>query len=168
MHDPRAKIIRDHGKLARKINGLKAAGKKIAFTNGGFDILHAGHVRSLRGAASRADVLVVAVNSDASIRKNKGPHLPVNPLEERMEVLAALESVDFVTCFDEPTVDGLLLKLKPHFHAKGTDYTKKTVPERRTVLSYGGKILITGDPKNHSSTRLMEKIAEIHAAKKRK
>ena len=160
MVNPAEKIITDYDTLKKILDEHRARGEKIVFTNGGFDLFHVGHVRSLVDAARHADVLVVALNDDQSIRGNKGDHLPVNCLEERMEVLAALECVDYVTSFGETTVDSLLLKLKPDYHAKGTDYTKETVPERDTVLSYGGEILIVGDPKDHSSTSLMEKVAK--------
>ena len=153
-------IVLDHEELASRVADLKAAKKRIVFTNGGFDLLHVGHVRTLRGAREQGDVLVVALNSDASIKRNKGPKLPIIPASERAELVAALACVDLVTVFDDPTVDGLLLKLKPHVHAKGTDYTKETVPERATVLSYGGEIAITGDPKAHSTSWLIKRIRE--------
>ncbi len=128
------------------------------FTNGGFNLLHVGHVRSLVDARSRGDVLVVALNSDSSIKKNKGADYPLIPEDERLELMAALECVDLLTIFSDPTVDSLLLKLKPHVHAKGTDYTKETVPERATVLSYGGEIAIVGDPKDHASSNIIAMI----------
>ncbi len=109
---------------------------------------------------SRGDVLVVAVNSDDSLRRLKGVNYPLIPEDERLEVLAALECVDVLTLFSEPTVDSLLLKLKPHIHAKGTDYTKESVPERETVLSYGGEIAIVGDAKDHASSSIISRIRE--------
>jgi rfaE bifunctional protein nucleotidyltransferase chain/domain len=115
-------------------------------------------VRSLIDAKSRGDVLVVALNSDSSINKNKGAGYPLIPEDERLELLAALACVDFLTVFSDPTVDSLLLKLKPHVHAKGTDYTKETVPERATVLSYGGEIAIVGDAKDHASSNIIAMI----------
>jgi rfaE bifunctional protein nucleotidyltransferase chain/domain len=153
-------IVLDHDELASRVQDLKAAKKRIVFTNGGFDLLHVGHVRTLRAARELGDVLVVALNSDASIKRNKGPKLPIIPASERAELVAALACVDLVTVFDDPTVDGLLLRLKPHVHAKGTDYTKETVPERATVLGYGGEIAITGDPKAHSTSWLIKRIKE--------
>ncbi len=153
-------IVLDHSELASRVADLKASGKRVVFTNGGFDLLHVGHVRTLRGARELGDVLVVALNSDASIKRNKGPKLPIVPAAERAELVAALACVDLVTVFDDPTVDGLLLRLKPHVHAKGTDYTKETVPERATVQSYGGEIAITGDPKAHSTSWLIKRIRE--------
>jgi len=155
--DP-AEIVRDHEQLARRIDELKAGGRRIVMTNGTFDLLHVGHLRSLEGARSRGDVLVVAVNSDASVRGYKGPGLPIQPEDERAELLAGLRCVDLVTIFDDPTVDRLLLLLKPHVHAKGTEYDADTVPEAPTVRSYGGEIAIVGDAKAHSSSWLMARI----------
>jgi len=155
-----AEIILDHTRLAERVEQLKAQGKRIVFTNGGFELLHVGHVRSLADARSRGDVLIVAVNSDRSVRGNKGAGRPVTSESERMELLAALRCVDIVTVFSDPTVDGLLMRLKPHVHAKGSDYTEQTVPERDTVLAYGGDIAIVGDPKDHSTTELLDRIAK--------
>ncbi|HZV02727.1 MAG TPA: adenylyltransferase/cytidyltransferase family protein [Planctomycetota bacterium] len=154
-------IVLDHAELARRVDDLKRAGKRVVFTNGGFDLVHVGHVRTLRGAREQGDVLVVALNSDASIKRNKGPTLPIMPALERAELIAALACVDLVTIFDDPRVDGLLLRLKPHVHAKGTDYTKETVPERDTVLGYGGEIAITGDPKSHSTSWIIDRIKKL-------
>ena len=147
-----AEIIRDHDKLFSIIESLKKKGKRIIFANGCFDILHVGHIRYLNDAKKLGDILIVAVNDDKSMKINKGKGHPLMPEGERMEILAALRCVDYITLFSEKTVDSLLLRLKPHVHAKGTDYTAETVPERETVLSYGGEIAITGDPKNHSSS----------------
>jgi len=152
------KIIKDHDELAAKVAALKERGLRIVFTNGGFNLLHVGHIRSLRDAKSRGDILVVAINSDESLRINKGNDYPVIPEDERLEILSELACIDFLTVFSEPTVDNLLLKLKPQVHAKGTDYTCQTVPERETVLSYGGEIAIVGDPKDHSSSRIIDLI----------
>jgi rfaE bifunctional protein nucleotidyltransferase chain/domain len=152
------KIIRDHDELSRRVAALKQQGKRIVFTNGGFNLLHVGHIRSLRDAKSRGDILVVAVNSDTSIKKNKGEGYPVIPEDERLEVLSELASIDLLTVFSDQTVDSLLLQLQPHVHAKGTDYTKETVPERATVLSYGGEIAIVGDPKDHATSRIIDLI----------
>jgi len=149
-----AEIIRDHDKLFSVIESLKKNGKRIIFTNGCFDIIHVGHIRYLNDAKELGDILIVAVNDDRSMKINKGESHPLMPEDERMEILAALRCVDYITLFSEKTVDNLLLKLKPHVHAKGTDYTAETVPERETVLSYGGEIAITGDPKNHSSSEI--------------
>ncbi|MDO8095002.1 MAG: adenylyltransferase/cytidyltransferase family protein, partial [Candidatus Brocadiales bacterium] len=122
--------------------------------NGCFDILHVGHIRYLKGAKMLGDVLVAALNSDISVRALKGSGRPLTQEGERMEILSAIRFVDYVTIFSEPTVDKILLKIKPHIHAKGTDYTIETVPERQTVLSYGGEIAIVGDPKEHSSSEM--------------
>jgi len=152
------RFVPDHAALARIVAEARAAGRRVVLTNGGFEILHVGHVRSLRDARSRGDLLVVAVNSDASIRRNKGEGRPVVPAEERAEVLCALECVDLVTVFDEPTVDGLLRLLRPDVHAKGTDYTPETVPERDTAREVGAAIAIVGDRKDHATSDLLERI----------
>lgn len=136
----------------------RRAGKTVALANGVFDLLHVGHVRYLQGAKRLADVLVVAVNSDASTRAYKGPGRPVFPEAERAELVAALACVDHVVVFDEPDVRAILRALKPDVHVKGTDYTEDTVPERDEVLAYGGKVAIAGDPKDHSSTALLAKV----------
>lgn len=156
-----SKFIEDHDALAEIIERLKAEGKRIVFANGCFDILHVGHVRYLYGARQCGDALVVAVNSDDSISVLKKRDKPIMPERERVEILESLEMIDFVTIFDEPTVDSLLLKLKPHVQAKGTDYTEENVPERETVLSYGGEIAIVGDPKDHSSREIIEKLRAV-------
>ncbi len=155
---PEDKIVASVDEMSEIIERLKSDGKTVVMTNGCFDLLHVGHVRCLQGAREAGDVLVVAVNSDSSVKSYKGPDQPINPEDERMEVLAALGCVDYVFLFSEPTVDGVLLRLKPHCHAKGSDYTEETVPERDTVLSYGGKIVITGDPKNHATRDIIERI----------
>jgi rfaE bifunctional protein nucleotidyltransferase chain/domain len=155
------KFIRDHSTLLEVVDRLKAEGKTIAFTNGCFDLLHVGHIRCLREAKAQGDVLIVAVNSDESMRKLKRLGRPVMPEEDRIEILEALECVDYLTLFSDDRVDRLLLSLRPHIHAKGTDYTEETVPERETVLSYGGRIAIVGDPKSHSTTDLIRAIARI-------
>jgi len=160
------KIIKDIDELADKIEDLKRQDKRIVLTNGGFNLLHVGHIRSLSGAKKHGDILVVAVNSDTSLRKNKGDDYPIIPEEQRLEVLSAFECVDLVTIFSEKTVDNLLLKLKPHVHAKGTDYSRDTILERETVLSYGGETVIVGDPKNHSSTNIIEAIRKRASIKR--
>ncbi len=152
------KIVTDRKRLAAILARKRRAGKKIALTNGVFDLLHVGHLRSLEDAKRRADVLVVAVNSDRSTRRYKGPGRPIVPAVERMELLAALSCVDHVTVFDEPTVTRLILALKPHWHAKGTDYTPKTDPERDAMAAVGGKTLIVGDAKDHSVTDLIARV----------
>ncbi len=162
---PVKKYFDNHDVLANILRGLQSQGKRIVFTNGSFDILHVGHVRCLRDARSRGDFLVVALNTDKSIRAYKDPTLPVFPLAERVEMLESLACVDYITHFDEETADELLKKLKPDAHAKGTDYREETVPERDTVRGYGGQILICGDKKSHSSREVIRKVQ--HLAQKR-
>lgn len=150
--------ILGRGQLVERIAADRARGLSIAFANGAFDLLHVGHVRYLDGAKREADRLVVAVNSDASVRGLKGPTRPILPESDRAELVAALRAVDYVVMFDEPTVTPLLELLKPDVHCKGTDYTVDTVPERATVRAYGGRIAIVGDPKDHSTTDLMSRL----------
>ena len=125
----------------------RSGGSRIVLANGCFDVLHVGHIRYLQGARELGDVLVVGVNSDRQVAIQKGAGRPILPATERAELLAALESVSYVTIFDEPTVEELLLALKPDVHAKGTDYTVDTVPEREVVKSYGGRVAIVGRSK---------------------
>lgn len=160
-------VIRDHKKLAAVLEELKATGKRVVFCNGCFDVIHVGHIRCLRDAKALGDVLVVGVNSDTSVKELKGPKYPLMSEGERMEIVAALRDVDYVTCFSEPSADAILLKLRPDVHAKGTDYTHENVPERETVLSYGGEIAIVGDPKDHSSTHLKEQFLKTGRAAKK-
>jgi len=130
----------------------------IAFANGAFDLLHVGHIRYLEGAKREADRLVVAINSDKSVRGLKGPSRPILPETDRAELVSALRAVDYVIIFHEATVTPLLELLKPDVHCKGTDYTVDTVPERETVRAYGGRIAIVGDPKDHSTTDLLSRL----------
>jgi D-glycero-beta-D-manno-heptose 1-phosphate adenylyltransferase len=145
--------------LTQVVANVRAAGRRIALANGCFDLLHVGHVRYLQGAKALADVLIVGVNGDAAVRALKGPGRPVMPDAERAEIIAALACTDFVTVFHEMTVEDLLLTLKPDFHAKGTDYTPDTVPEREIVRAYGGCVAIVGDPKDHATTNLLRTLA---------
>jgi len=145
--------------LAARLRDERAAGRTVAFANGCFDILHVGHVRYLAAAAQEADILVVAINDDASVKALKGENRPILAAEHRAELVAALRSVDYVVVFPEPTVTPLLDLLRPDVHCKGTDYTVDTVPERETVNAYGGRIAIVGDPKNHSTRELLARIA---------
>ncbi|MBW2146698.1 MAG: adenylyltransferase/cytidyltransferase family protein [Deltaproteobacteria bacterium] len=149
--------IRSLENLIPEIEQERQRGKTIVFANGCFDLLHVGHIRYLRGARACGDLLIVAVNSDESARRIKGPGRPFMPLSERMEILAELRCVHYILPFDDSDVSRLLLSLRPHIHAKGTDYTEESVPERQTVWSYGGRIAITGDPKEHSSTEMLKK-----------
>jgi rfaE bifunctional protein nucleotidyltransferase chain/domain len=144
--------------LVRRINADRRNGSRVVLANGCFDVLHVGHVRYLAGARELGDVLVVGVNSDAQVARLKGPDRPILPAAERAEIVAALESVTYVTVFDEPTVEELLLALKPDVHAKGTDYTENSVPERDVVRSYGGRVAIVGDPKDHSTSAILAKL----------
>jgi rfaE bifunctional protein nucleotidyltransferase chain/domain len=134
-------------------------GRTIALANGCFDLLHVGHVRYLQGAAREADRLVVAVNSDVSMRGLKGPDRPVMEQQGRAELVARLRGVDYVVLFDDPSVDRLIAAFEPDVHCKGTDYTAETVPERESVRAYGGRIAIVGDPKDHSTRDLIARIA---------
>ena len=137
----------------------RRAGRSLAFANGCFDVLHAGHVRYLEGARREADRLIVAINDDRSVGGLKGPGRPLLPAPARAELVAALRAVDYVVVFAEPNVERLLMLIKPDVHCKGTDYTVDTVPERETVRSYGGRVAIVGDPKDHSTRDLLARIA---------
>src|SRR6185295_2267011 len=130
--------------LIERVTAAREAGAKIVFANGCFDVLHVGHVRYLAGARELGDILIVGINSDMQVAAQKGAGRPVLPANERAEIVAALEAVTYVTIFDEPTVEELLLALKPDVHAKGTDYTTESVPERDVVRSYGGEVAIVG------------------------
>ena len=155
-----ARIVGDYRALVPLLDRERAAGRTVALANGCFDVLHVGHVRLVAEAREQADVLVVALNGDASARANKGPGRPLVPLAERLETVAALAGVDFATSFDEPTAERLLEALCPDVHVKGTDWTPETVPEREVVLAYGGRIAICGDPKTHSSTALIDRLRD--------
>jgi D-glycero-beta-D-manno-heptose 1-phosphate adenylyltransferase len=144
--------------LVKRVAAARVAGARIVLANGCFDVLHLGHVRYLAGAKALGDVLVVGVNSDEQVAIQKGNGRPVLPANERAEIVAALESVNYVTIFEEPTVQELLLALKPDVHAKGTDYTAETVPERDVVRSYGGEVAIVGDPKDHSTSEIIARL----------
>src|SRR6185369_4762496 len=147
--------------LIERVTAAREAGAKIVFANGCFDVLHVGHVRYLAGARELGDILIVGINSDEQVAIQKGPGRPVLPAMERAEIVAALESVTYVTIFEEPTVEQLLLTLKPDVHAKGTDYTTDSVPERDVVRSYGGQVAIVGDPKDHSTSAIIAKLGGV-------
>lgn len=151
-------MILTRSQLLKQVASDRARKLTIAFANGAFDLLHVGHIRYLEGARREADRLIVAINSDESIRGLKGPTRPVLPEADRAELVAALRAVDYVVVFSEPTVAPLLELLKPDVHCKGTDYTIDTVPERETVRAYGGRIAIVGDPKDHSTTMLLSRL----------
>jgi rfaE bifunctional protein nucleotidyltransferase chain/domain len=144
--------------VASRVGAARAAGKVVAFANGCFDLLHVGHVRYLAGARACGDVLVVGINGDASVRRLKGDGRPLLAAAERAQLVAALRSVDHVVVFDEDDVSRLLLALRPDVHCKGTDYTVDTVPEREVVRSYGGRVAIVGDPKDHDTSRLIARL----------
>jgi len=144
--------------LVARVAEDRAAGRTISFANGAFDLLHVGHVRYLQGAAQEGDVLVVAVNDDASVRALKGDGRPVLAAEARAELVAALRCVDYVVIFPELTVGPLLEALRPDVHCKGTDYTVESVPEREIVKAYGGRTAIVGDPKDHSTRDLLARV----------
>jgi len=148
-------VTRD--RLVDLVRADRRQGRTIAFANGCFDLVHAGHIRYLQAAALEADRLVVAVNDDP-VAATKGPGRPILSAADRAEVVAALRGVDYVTIFPEPTVTPLLELLRPDVHCKGTDYTVESVPERDTVLRYGGRIAIVGDPKDHSTRDLLARI----------
>lgn len=151
------RILNEHD-LVEAIHAERAEGRTIAFANGCFDVLHVGHVRYLADAKAQADRLIVAINSDDSVKGLKGPGRPILSEPDRAEMVAALDSVDYVVLFSDPDVHRLLRLLKPDVHCKGTDYTPETVPERDTVLAYGGRIAIVGDPKDHSTRDLLARI----------
>lgn len=150
--------VGDFAQTLRAVEAARAAGKTVALANGCFDLLHVGHVRYLEGARGEAECLVVGVNGDASVRKLKGPGRPLSPAIERALLVAAFAVVDRVVIFEEDDVSGLLLALRPDVHCKGTDYTKDTVPERDVVASYGGRVAIVGDPKDHDTRVLIERL----------
>jgi rfaE bifunctional protein nucleotidyltransferase chain/domain len=152
------KIVNDLKALAAILEGVRASGKTVVLTNGVFDLLHVGHVRYLEDARSRGDFLVVALNSDRAAEAIKGKGFPINPVEERMELLSALWFTDYITKFDDETADELIRKLKPDVYAKGTDYNTKTLPENRTVKELGIKSVFVGDKKTHATKTVVSKI----------
>ena len=135
-------------------------GLTIVVVNGAFDLLHVGHLRYLADASSHGDRLIAAVNTDHSVQGSKGPLRPIVPQAERVEILAHLAVIDAIVLFDTPTVSPVLEALRPHIHAKGTDYSVSTVPERRVVEAYGGRTVICGDPKDHATTDVVGTILE--------
>jgi rfaE bifunctional protein nucleotidyltransferase chain/domain len=147
--------ILDRNRLIARVAIARRQGARVVLANGCFDILHVGHVRYLEGARALGDLLVVGINNDEQVRQLKGAGRPFVGERERAEVIAALRSVHYVTIFPEPTVEALLLSIKPDIHAKGTDYTAESVPERHVVESYGGRVAIVGDPKDHSTSQFV-------------
>ena len=144
----------------RAAEAARHSGRRVVLANGCFDLLHVGHVRYLEEARALGDLLIVGVNGDAAVRRLKGPGRPLMPATERAEIIASLRAVDHVVIFDDDTADQLVAALRPAVHAKGTDYTPESVPERATVVAAGGRVAITGDPKQHSTRDV---IAEILA-----
>ncbi|MEM7262616.1 MAG: adenylyltransferase/cytidyltransferase family protein [Planctomycetota bacterium] len=144
--------------LFAEVEARRGRGERGILSNGCFDLLHVGHVRSLQDARSRADYLVVCINDDASVRRHKGDDRPIYPEHERAELLLALKVVDYVHIFADDTVDPILERLRPELYAKGTDYTPETIPEAPTVRAYGGEVVIVGDPKDHSTRFTLARI----------
>lgn len=151
MTDSKAKIV-SRAELQARVAAWRRNGEQIVLANGCFDLLHVGHVRYLHGAKALGGKLIVAMNADASVRQLKGDGRPLMPADERAEVIAALADVDAIVIFDEPDVRALIREIRPDVQAKGTDYTRDTVPERDEVRSYGGRVEIVGDPKDHSTS----------------
>lgn len=154
--DPRDKML-DRASLRRQVDAWRQAGEKIILGNGCFDVLHVGHVRYLHGAKMLGGRVIVAVNADATVRQLKGEGRPRVAERERAEVVAALADVDAVVIFPEHDVRALVREIRPDFHAKGTDYTVESVPERDEVLACGGRVAIVGDAKDHSSSEMLQR-----------
>lgn len=147
--------------LVKRLEQHRGRQQRIALANGCFDVLHVGHIRYLEGARREADVLVVGINSDSSERALKGPGRPILPEQGRAELVAALTAVDYVVIFEEPDVENLLETLRPDVHAKGTDYTTATVPERELAARLGIRVAIVGDPKRHSTKGLIARVRAL-------
>jgi len=154
--DPDRVVAR--GRLKALGDRLRHEGRRIAFANGCFDLLHAGHVRYLQAARAEGDVLVVGVNGDEAVRLLKGAGRPILPAVARAELVAAIATVDYVVVFEEQTAEAVLMELHPDVHCKGTDYTEESVPEREVMRRLGGVVRIVGDPKNHSTRELLARI----------
>ena len=154
MRVPNPKIFR-RDEIAGRAAEWRRGGEQVVLTNGCFDLLHVGHVRYLRAAKELGGRVIVAVNGDESVRKLKGAGRPLMPAEERAEILAALQDVDAVVIFSEPDVRALIREIRPDIHAKGTDYSTDTVPERDVVAECGGRVAIVGDPKDHSASEMI-------------
>ena len=154
MRKADSKIVK-RAELKSLLQKAKQRGIRVVLANGCFDTLHVGHVRYLAGAKKEGNLLVVGVNSDASVSRLKGPGRPILYEQARARLVAAIADVDYVVVFSEPNVESLLEDLKPEVHAKGTDYTRDTVPERDEVRAYGGRVEIVGDPKDHSTTEIL-------------
>ncbi len=155
--EPKQKI-KSIQELKAIVSQARGLGRKAVFANGCFDLLHAGHVRYLESARKLGDMLIVGINGDASVAALKGEGRPLQSEEDRAEILASMDCVDYVLLFNVPTADDILKELRPDVHAKGTDYTLESVPERETVIAYGGHVAIVGDPKDHSTKNLIQEI----------
>jgi D-glycero-beta-D-manno-heptose 1-phosphate adenylyltransferase len=160
--DPRTKI-KSIEELKVIASQIRATGGTVVFANGCFDLLHVGHIRYLQNARALGNSLILGINGDASVAALKGEGRPLQPASERAEILASLECVDYVLIFNAPTVDGILKELRPDYHVKGTDYNQGNVPERETVLAYGGQVAIVGDPKYHSTRDLIQTIIKFNS-----
>lgn len=158
--DPRERVV-SLEEAVRRVEAEKCRGRTVVLANGCFDLLHVGHVRYLEGARREGEFLVVAVNSDRSVQALKGPGRPILNEQDRAELVAALRPVDLVLVFDATTVDEIIRRLRPHVHAKGTDYSIDTVPERQTLAEVGGRVAIVGDPKDHSTRDLLDRIRRL-------
>ncbi len=158
MKEFEKRYFRDAAELADRLRAERGKGRRLVLANGCFDLLHVGHVRYLDGASSHGDILVVALNDDDSTRRLKGPGRPLFPAVERAEILLALRKVDYVLLFSGETVDSVIRVLRPDVHAKGTDYSVESVPERETAREVGCVTVIVGDPKNHSSSEIMGRL----------
>ncbi len=155
-------IVLDLETLGRETARLRNDGKTLAFANGHFDLVHVGHLRYLTAAADEADVLIVALNDDASVRSLKGAGRPVVPAAERAELIAALEPVDYVVIFSGDSPGPLLAELQPDVHCKGTDYlSPERVPEHEIVAAYGGRTVLVGDPKDHATSDLVSRVRQL-------
>lgn len=159
------KKVKTREELAEIVQNLKKQEKRVVLANGCFDLLHGGHISYLEDSAKRGDILVVAVNSDKSIKKIKGDKRPIYPEVERLEILEAIECIDYLMVFDEPTVDGILRELHPDVHSKGTDYTEETVPERKTAQELGIETYIAGAPKENATKDIIKLILERYNEK---
>jgi rfaE bifunctional protein nucleotidyltransferase chain/domain len=157
MIDAPSRIL-DRNRLIARVAIARKKGARIVLANGCFDLLHVGHIRYLEGARALGDVLIVGINTDEQVRSLKGAGRPFMNERERAEIIASLRAVDIVTIFPEPTVEELIRAIRPDVHAKGTDYTEETVPERDVVRSYGGTVAIVGDPKDHSTTEMVRRV----------
>lgn len=155
-----AQKILTREQAAARLSRASRAGKTLAVANGCFDLLHVGHIRYLQAARREAQVLLVALNTDASVRDLKGEGRPLQPEDERVEIIASLACVDFVTLFGESMVGPLIELLQPDVQCKGTDYTEDTVPERETVIRYGGRVAIVGDPKDHATSEIVKRMTD--------